>query len=329
MNVSVIVCTYNPEYEVLNRCISALINQDVEGLSSEIIVVDNNSTLDIAELDFIQHAQTISKKFCVISEKKPGLTYARICGVNASSGDILVFIDDDNEPDSNYLKNAYQLGIEHPALGAWGAGQITVEFLNKRTNWIDTFKTIFQEVNLPHLDMSSRPDWSGQLPVGTGLVCRKKAITQFLTFLSSQKSVVADRTGTSLSSAGDTQMVLYIQQVGHLIARSPLLKINHLISSRKQTIHYLKNVEYGCANSYDSARLSISPDLKEKLTDELPRGKVLIKWVVKLFITLPPVNRHKKIALAKEFGHIMSKYNAIKEQPPRWFNTLLNWYFSK
>ena len=43
-------------------------------------------------------------------------------------GEILIFVDDDNVLDPNYLSRAAQLASNWPILGAWGAGLILPEF---------------------------------------------------------------------------------------------------------------------------------------------------------------------------------------------------------
>ena len=46
-----------------------------------------------------------------------GLTYARLRGIKEASGDLLVFVDDDNVLDPDYLETVQRVAEEKPFLG--------------------------------------------------------------------------------------------------------------------------------------------------------------------------------------------------------------------
>lgn len=86
--VSIIVPAYNEE-KFIGDCLQSLVNLDYPKENYEILLVDNNcsdKTIDIA------------KEFPVkiIKEEKQGVTYARIGGIKASSGEIIAFVDADS-----------------------------------------------------------------------------------------------------------------------------------------------------------------------------------------------------------------------------------------
>ena len=109
MKVSLIIPTYNRE-EVLVDSIRCALRQ--EGVDYEVIVVDQTPVHDQATSDYLREVSSRIKYH--YSEEK-GLTRARNTGFRLSSGDVLVFIDDDTlfEPDFlAYHLKAHQDGCD-------------------------------------------------------------------------------------------------------------------------------------------------------------------------------------------------------------------------
>ncbi len=81
--ISIIICTYN-RAELLNETIKSLLNQTVEVSHYEIIIVNNNSTDNTAEIvrGFIDRYNNIR----IVLESKQGLSHARNRG-GAKSND--------------------------------------------------------------------------------------------------------------------------------------------------------------------------------------------------------------------------------------------------
>jgi O-antigen biosynthesis protein len=95
--ISVVVCTYNRP-DQLKVCLEHLEQQRYP--SFEVIVVDNNPQ---AELVRAHVASLNAARYRYVPEARAGLSAARNAGVSASSGDIVAFVDDDEEPDACWL----------------------------------------------------------------------------------------------------------------------------------------------------------------------------------------------------------------------------------
>ena len=84
----------------------------------EIIVVDNNcsdTTVDIAKC---------FEGIKIVSEPRQGLTYARDCGFNTATGDILARIDADTVVPKNWVERVVNEFIDNPELsGVGGFGE--------------------------------------------------------------------------------------------------------------------------------------------------------------------------------------------------------------
>ena len=91
--ISVIVCTYNGS-RTIRDCLDALLR--VEYSNFEVIVVDDGST---------DAAPEIACKYPVrlISTENRGLSSARNAGLEAATGEIVAYLDDDAYPDPHWL----------------------------------------------------------------------------------------------------------------------------------------------------------------------------------------------------------------------------------
>ena len=133
MDLSVIICSYNRSHN-LPQCFDALVQQaNANGISWEIILVDNNST-DNTRLVTEHHIQLGSLPLRYTFEKNQGLSYARNCGVGQAKGDYLVFIDDDIRVTPNWLCSIYKTCQQHDydVVG----GRIHVDSPSELPKWI-------------------------------------------------------------------------------------------------------------------------------------------------------------------------------------------------
>lgn len=91
-SVSVVVCTWN-RVTLLRDTVQSLLACSIpEGMSLELIVVDNASTDETPA--FLRECRELGA-IRTIYESAPGLSNARNAGASSSSGDWIVFLDDD------------------------------------------------------------------------------------------------------------------------------------------------------------------------------------------------------------------------------------------
>lgn len=96
-SVTVIIPTYN-DLEGLTRCLSLLARQDYPPDSVDVVVVDNNSTVDL------RPALPDDARFRLIHEKRRGSYAARNTGTKHARGEVLAFTDADCLPRSDWLR---------------------------------------------------------------------------------------------------------------------------------------------------------------------------------------------------------------------------------
>ncbi|HLI76787.1 MAG TPA: glycosyltransferase [Acidobacteriaceae bacterium] len=101
MKLDVVVPTYNRS-GLLQKTLASLFQATVPpGLDVSVLVIDNNSPDDTAEMvQRLQAETTLPLRY--IPERKQGLSHARNAGIAASSADLIGFIDDDEEIDATW-----------------------------------------------------------------------------------------------------------------------------------------------------------------------------------------------------------------------------------
>ncbi len=95
LKISVVIPAYNEEVLIVD-CLEAIMAQSIQPY--EVIVVDNNSTDNTAEIA----ARYENVK--VVGEKRQGIFFARNAGFNAATGDIIARTDADSQPAPNWLE---------------------------------------------------------------------------------------------------------------------------------------------------------------------------------------------------------------------------------
>jgi glycosyltransferase involved in cell wall biosynthesis len=233
--LSVIICTYNPRGNYLRRCVDALREQRLTYDKWDLVVVDNRSDELLAgRVNLCWHP-----KARIFREETLGLTAARLRGIRESTGELLVFVDDDNVLDSDFLEVAHRTSRERPFLGSW-SGQCRPAFEQPPPEWTRRYwgNLVIREFdtdiwsNLPRLPQS--------MPCGAGLCVRRNVALHYLELHESGKrSFQFDRKGNSLLSGGDNDLAACACDLGLGVALIAALKLTHLISPERLTEDYL------------------------------------------------------------------------------------------
>ncbi len=283
--LSVIICSRNPRRDYFQQCIRALRDQRLPHNCWELVVVDNRSDTPLAyRMDLAWHPSTR-----MVREETLGLTPARLRGIRESRGDLLVFVDDDNVLDADFLETAKRIMEERPFLGSW-SGQCRPAFEEPPPEWTRRYwgNLVIREFdkdvwsNLPRLAQS--------MPCGAGLCVRREVALHYLDLHDSGKrSFQFDRNGKSLLSGGDNDLAACACDIGLGVGLIAALKLTHLISPERLTEDYLVRLSEGIFFSavvLDHFRSSI---------DELASYRVRWHEPVRALLGRGP---HRKIQLA-------------------------------
>ena len=108
--ISVLIPAYNEE-NYLEPCLKSVLRQSLSPKLYEIVVIDNNSTDRTAEI-----VRKYSPRVKLVREKKQGVVFARIRGVEKSRGEIIAFTDADCLAPKNWLSKKLQQFQENPQI---------------------------------------------------------------------------------------------------------------------------------------------------------------------------------------------------------------------
>ena len=235
MRFSVIVCTHNPRPDYFRRTLESLRAQTLPSDGWELIVVDNGSREGLATLwDLSWHLRSRH-----VREDEPGLTAARLRGIAEASGELLVFIDDDNVVAPDYLEQVNAIHAMHDYLGVFGAGRLEPEFEVLPAGELQNLLSMLA------LRTVSRPMWSnnprdyGSLPWGAGLIVAREVAARYGELLNRLRiHAVLDRRSQRLFSGGDDLFSWTASRLGMGFGIFPELRIRHLISAPRLTRGY-------------------------------------------------------------------------------------------
>jgi glycosyltransferase involved in cell wall biosynthesis len=254
IELSVIICTHNPRRDYLRRVLDALRNQSFSKDRWELLLVDNASQKALAEewdLTWHPHARHIR-------EDRLGVAFARVRGFHESIGQIIVYVDDDNILDSDYLRYAQQLLAEDASLGACG-GKLIGKFESPPPEWFGRITVSLACHDLgpeakyfswAGLDRSQRTvPWGA--PPTAGMVLKREAYQLYIdAFATDPIRQRLGRRGRVLASGEDNDIVYTLMSNGYRTAYIPQLMIWHLIPSRRVTPRYLASLGYAANRSF-------------------------------------------------------------------------------
>jgi GT2 family glycosyltransferase len=253
VSITVAICTHNPNPEILRRCLAAVRAQRNVPSQTELIIVDNGSRTPV----------TMSSEFAtlpsftdtrVVREETLGLTHARHRALQEATGEIVVFVDDDNFLAPDYLAVIARFFADHPEAGAVG-GRCLGVYENPPPSWIGSVAAYLaisdQGDQAFHM---SQPDWWA--PVGAGMAVRRQAALQAF----NRPMLLTDRLGKSLSSGGDTEICYRICRAGHQLWYVPALTLEHFMPAWRTEPAYLLKLAKGIGRSQAILEIYRLPD---------------------------------------------------------------------
>lgn len=240
-SISVLLCTHNPRTDYLDRVLTALRDQTLANGRWELLIIDNGNEPPLANrIDVSWHPRSR----CVI-ESECGLTPARLKGIREARGELLVFVDDDNVLDNNYLEVALQIAVEYPWVGAWG-GQIRPEFESPPP---EETRPFWGYLAIREFETDS---WSNQarawesVPCGAGMIVRATVAQRYAQKASENPlRRRLDRIGNRLVSCGDTDIALTAHEIGLGTGQFAALRMTHLLPQQRLTRDYLLRLAEG------------------------------------------------------------------------------------
>ncbi len=242
--VSIIICCYNSSSR-LKHTLTYIAKQKIQpGINCEIIIVDNAST-DGTALSAIREWELLNNDyidFKVITETKPGLSNARNAGTDEATYEYLIFCDDDNWLDENYVQNVaglFDKSDDIAILGGLGIAELADE--TAKPYWFDKFYHSYA------IGTANDPEAFVNFVHGAGLAIRR-SILKIVT--DNKPLLLQGRKQNQLTAGEDGEICLRVKLAGYKILYTPKLTFKHFIPVKRLTWEYLKKMHAGFAQSH-------------------------------------------------------------------------------
>ena len=174
-------------------------------------------------------------------EEELGLTPARLRGIEESRGELLVWVDDDNVLNADYLEEAWRIGERHGMVGVWG-GSLTGEFEGELPEWVGPY------LGYVAVGVVERARWhndydAARVPPGAGMVVRREVAEEYAARVRGEPMRrQLGRRGISLASCEDTDLSFTAVDMGYGTGVFPELGLVHLIPAGRLTEGYLLRI---------------------------------------------------------------------------------------
>lgn len=243
-SLSVLLCTHNPRKETLDRVLEALRGQRLAAGSWEFLIIDNGSA-DPVDVDLSWHPRSR-----IVREDRLGLTFARVRGIAESSGDVLVFVDDDNVLEPDYLEEVLSIAREWPRLGIWG-GLVKGEFEVPPPAWTRPHwdKLAINEGKLDRDRWGNLTTTHEAAPCGAGVCVRRSVAELWSKQTDDPLRRYLGRQGNRLFSCEDSDLAFTACDHGWGTGIFKAMRLRHLIPANRLTVDYQIRLEEGLAFS--------------------------------------------------------------------------------
>ena len=254
IDFTVVIPTYNGASRVPDVLEKLQLQTGTENITWEIIVVDNNSndqTADVVQNMIAFWQEVVPLRY--VFEVQQGIAFARQQGVEFAQGEFIGFLDDDNLPHCDWVLQSYLFGKQYPKAGAYGGQNHPVYQVDPPPNFkrIEGFLAIRESGEKPFLFCPEQL----QLPAGAGLVVRKK------TWLDHVPPVLKNIGG----GGDDYEVCLNLHKAGWEIWYNPKMHLDHDIPSSRLEKKYLVSLAHLYGLKCCNLRMLITPIWKRPI----------------------------------------------------------------
>jgi glycosyltransferase involved in cell wall biosynthesis len=267
VSVSVILCAHNPRSDYLSRVLTSLRGQTLPVERWEFLLADNASSRPLSETWDISWHQGGRH----IREEELGLTAVRLRAIKESSGELLIFVDDDNELAPDFLEQAVAIAERSGDLGVFGAGVLEPEFEVQPAVELRPYLGLLALRRVSSALQSGNPKDYRCIPWGAGLCVIRRVASFYQKFVGNLGiNDVLDRRGGRLFCGGDDLFSRIAVEIGLEFGILPELRITHLISASRLSRRHLLRLIHDHALSHGVLSYlldGIQPGRTKNLTD--------------------------------------------------------------
>ncbi|MEM6843817.1 MAG: glycosyltransferase [Bacteroidota bacterium] len=270
--LSIIVCTYNRD-QYIDKTLNYLFQQDLDPSEYEVIIVDNNSTDQTAQIcqNFLESNSTAPFHYFV--ETNQGHSYSRNRGVRESKAKHISFIDDDAFVHPSFGKNIIRFFQEHEDCLVIG-GKIIPVYEEEEPKWMSRF--LLPLVSALDMGNSPRPFTGRKFPVGANMAFRRTVFDRYGLF-----NVALGRKGSGLLGGDEKELIYRVKADNLPIYYVPDVVVDHIIPPKRLIKTYIQGLAQGVGLS-EKERLShasFPQKLQRGLEELIKIGGTLILFI--------------------------------------------------
>ena len=234
--LSIVVATYNRSQSLL-RTLRSVVGQTAPAEQWECVVVNNNSTDDTEAVfaDFARENPTFDLR--MVTETKQGLSNARNCGIEASVGDYIAIVDDDETLEDSFVESYIEFFDSFPTAMAAG-GAVKACYESARPRWMSRF-TEQMIANPLDLDIAVTLFPQNRVPAGGNMAFRREVFDRVGLF-----NPQLGRNGKGLVGGEENDLFARLRRAGELLYFVPNAAIFHHIPDSKLTDDYFDRLSY-------------------------------------------------------------------------------------
>ncbi|HUQ21234.1 MAG TPA: glycosyltransferase [Gemmatimonadaceae bacterium] len=271
------MCSHNPRPAYITESLESLRSQTLPVSEWDLTLIDNASATPLKETVVCGW----HPRRRIIREEALGLTHARLRGIRETTGSILVFVDDDNILNPDYLQRVIEIAYANPHIGAWGGGA-KPRFEKDPPLWTRRFWGNLVIRDIEQDSWSNLYHTHSTVPLGAGLCVRREAAQYYVKLHDDgQRGMMLDRAGTQLLSGGDTDLALCALDIGLGCGNFKALSLVHIIPANRLEERYLINLAAGIAYSavvLRSFRPSVCPpEMERRIVGRIADGLRMIR----------------------------------------------------
>lgn len=225
-STSVIICTFDfKRLDYLRQCVSAVLEQDVHPKEIIIVVNDNDELEATLRSEFASVPQVRA-----ISARPRGIATTRSVGLEAASGQLIAFVDDDAIPRSGWLRNL-ALPLLDPSV-MMTAGAIIPRWAGDRPRW---FPGEFLWIVGCTYDGLADDVTEVRNPYGASMLFRRDVYTTIGGF-----DEHFGRTGSNTMGCEETEYAIRAKKAipNGRILFTPHSQVDHVVPESRSTVSY-------------------------------------------------------------------------------------------
>lgn len=258
-DLTIAICTYNGAQRIPEVLDALRRQQQTDGLTWEVLVVDNNSQDETAQVvQRYQGAWPSAAPLRYLHEPRQGKTFAIQRAFREADGHLIGFLDDDNIPAVDWVHAARSFGRQHPEAGAYG-GRILPQYEQQPPKGVQAIESAFAIVRRDHLHQYPLGGFLGRMfAPGAGLVIRKQAWDEAVP---ATLRLDGPSGASSIGLHEDMEVQWYLHKAGWEVWHNPAMELQHKIPARRFEDAYLMRFFRELALSRHHYRMLVTPPL--------------------------------------------------------------------